>query len=533
MYLTQRMNTSLNTDVLIVGAGPTGLSLAAQLTRYGIGFVLIDEKEGATELSKAMIVHARTLEILDQIGLADAAVAHGSVAQQGTLLREGEVRARLNFADIGAQLSPFPFILILEQSKTEKLLYNHLTTNGKTVLWRTRLQRLTQHEAGVLAELSTPDGPATVNARYLVGCDGASSSTRHLTGLSFTGSTYPRLFFVADVDMVFEAEPASFYVTFGERGLLLLFPMEGENRWRIIGNVPDYDENQPAVITPEGVEERVKTMTKRPLTITQVRWLSSYKVHTRHAEQFSEGRCFLAGDAAHIHTPAGGQGMNTGIQDAYNLAWKLALVLTGAAPDTLLATYNEERLANAKRLLKTTDRLFDVAASENWFMQLVRDNLVPGIASIATTRKTIFPIISMTGINYRDSSLSLHGGDESLRVRAGDRLPYFLVDGRGIYDLLTAPCFHLLLFRDGNEPYTELTRAVKEDYGDWITIIAVPLYPHVVDLFGLDKPFVALLRPDNYVGMLSLSRSLTDVRVYMAKLGLVPSSRAGIGSEVR
>ncbi|MBO0949569.1 FAD-dependent monooxygenase [Fibrella forsythiae] len=517
------MQTALKTDVLIIGAGPTGLSLAAQLGRFGIDCLIVDQKEGTTELSKAMVVHARTMEIFDQLGLAQQAIAHGSVVQQVTLLHEGNISARLNFADIGGQLSPFPFVLVFEQSKTERLLYDHLRNHGKDVRWQTGLTSLTQSDEHVLAELQEANGTMLqVEARYVVGCDGASSTTRHLTGLGFEGSTNPRLFYVADVDMEFEAEPMSFYGTFGGHSFMLMFPMEGEKRWRLIGNVPEYDTSQTNTISHGELEIRVKTLIKRPLDITNVRWLSTYKVHTRHAERFSAGRCFLAGDAAHVHTPAGGQGMNTGIQDAYNLAWKMAFVLNGYAQPSLLDTYSEERLANAKNLLKSTDQLFDIASADNWYIRFFRDNLFPTLAGLATqfdaTRAAIFPTISMIGINYRDSSLSQHYGDQALPVKAGDRMPYFLVDGVGVYDRLTAPTFHLLLFSDGSEEHRTLEKSVRDEHSNWLDVSVIPLYPRVVELFGVDKPFAVLLRPDNHIATLSLRLSAADIRAYLTHL---------------
>ncbi|NMG09443.1 pentachlorophenol monooxygenase [Brasilonema sp. UFV-L1] len=514
------METVTKTSVIIVGAGPTGLSVAVQLIRYGIDFVIFDKKEGVTELSKALVVHARTLEIYDQVSLAQKAVQGGEIVQKVVLMHSGKISARLDFSGFGGRLSPFPFLLVFEQSKNERLLYEHLQRNGKDVQWQTELESLTQDADGVKAVLKAANGETQmIEARYLVGCDGASSQTRHLLGLPFEGSTHPRLFYVADVEMEFQADEATFYPVLGYDSFVLIVPIQGEKRWRLIGNMPEYNDQVSPEVTFDQVENKVKQLVQQPIEITYVRWFSTYKVHTRHAETFSIGRCFLAGDAAHIHTPAGGQGMNTGIQDAYNLAWKIAFVLRGYAEDSLLDTYNEERLANAKRLLQTTDQFFDVAAGDQWYLRFFRDNILPSLASFVTqfsaAKEFLFPMVSQIGLNYRDSSLSKHQGDHDFEVKAGDRMPYFLVDGANVYDKLCAPKFHLLIFSDGEHGYQDLKSELEKEYGDLIDFQVIALYPRVVEIFGKNQPFKVLLRPDNYIGFISTEVSLEDLKAYL------------------
>lgn len=514
------METVTKTDVIIVGAGPTGLSLAVQLIRYGIDFVIFDKKEGITDLSKALVVHARTLEIYDQVGLAQKAVEGGEIVQKGALMHDGKISARLDFSGFGGQLSPFPFLLIFEQSKNERLLYEHLQRNGKEVRWQTELESLTQDVGGVRAVLKAANGETqAIKARYLVGCDGASSRTRHFLGLPFEGSTYPRLFYVADVEMEFQADAATFYALLGQDSFVLIVPMQGEKHWRLIGNMPEYNDQVDRDVTFDEIENKVKQLLQHPLEITTVRWFSSYKVHTRHAEPFSVGKCFLAGDAAHIHTPAGGQGMNTGIQDAYNLAWKIAFVLRGNAKDSLLDTYSEERLTNAKRLLQSTDQFFDVAAGDQWYLRFFRDNVLPSLANFVTrfgtAKEFLFQLVSEIGLSYHSSSLSKHQDDRDFEVKAGDRMPYFLVDGANVYDKLRAPKFHLLVFSNGEHGYQGLKLELENEYGDLIDFSVIPLYPRVVEIFGTNQPFKVLLRPDNYIGLISTEVSLDDLKAYL------------------
>jgi 2-polyprenyl-6-methoxyphenol hydroxylase-like FAD-dependent oxidoreductase len=517
------MQNTMQTEVIIVGAGPTGLSLAVQLMRYNIDFVIFDKKEGVTELSKALVVHARTLEIYDQVDLAEKAVARGEQVQKVALMHDGKISAHLDFSDFGAGLSPFPFMLIFEQSKNEHLLYEHLQRNDKVVQWQTELDSLTQDADSVKVAIKTISGETQIiAASYLVGCDGASSPTRQILGLPFEGSTHPRLFYVADVQMEFSGEEGTGYPVLGHDSFVLMVPMQDEKRWRLIGNLPEYEDQIDQEVMFEAIETKVKQLVQLPLEITTLYWFSTYKVHTRRAETFSVGRCFLAGDAAHIHTPAGGQGMNTGIQDAYNLAWKLAFVLRGNAQDSLLATYNEERVANAKRLLQTTDQFFDVAASDRWYFRFFRDKVLPSIAGFVTqfsaAKEFLFPMVSQIGLDYRDGSLSQHQ-QRHFEVKAGDRMPYFLVNGKNVYDQLRSPKFHLLVFSDGQQNY-EYLKLELEKFGEWIDFHVIPLYPKVVEIFGSQKPFKVLLRPDNYIALLSPDCSLEDLKAYFCKVGL-------------
>lgn len=507
----------MKTDVVIVGAGPTGLALACQLMRYGVDFVIIDAKDGTTPYSKAIGVQARTLEIYEQIGLAGDLIALGAKAEGVRLVVGGEVRGKIELSDLGEGLSPYPFLLLVEQGSHEKLLYEHIKSKGKDVLWRTTLESFSQNESGVTANIKTADGAReTIEAKFLVGADGAKSLVRHTLGLTFEGSTFERLFYVADVEINWEYPHDALVVFLMKSNLLAVFPMVGENRWRIVGTFAEEFAKDEGDILYEEIEAQIKQDTElgERLDITKVHWFSVYKVHSRRVNKFSNGRCFLAGDSAHIHTPAGAQGMNTGIQDGYNLAWKLAAVLRGKATLSLLETYDEERSANAKRLLQTTDRVFDFGASEEAFLAFFRTKIFPYIANFAlhfdAVKRFIFPLVSQTGINYRKSSLSHERG--FFKVKAGDRLPYFTVENASIYEKLTAPKFHLLTFYDGENK----APAIGED--DFLDSFEIPLYPNIAELFGASKTFSVLLRPDNYVGLITEDLSGEDARAYLQKI---------------
>jgi 2-polyprenyl-6-methoxyphenol hydroxylase-like FAD-dependent oxidoreductase len=517
------MSETIKTDVVIIGAGPTGLSLACQFDRYGIDFAIVEKNKGVTPYSKAIGVHARTLEIYEQIGLAQKAIQQGAIAGKVRMLVGGEVRGELDLSNIGEGLSPYPFVLMLEQSKNERLMYEYLQSRRKEVLWGTELESFSQNGSGVTAQVKAAGGsPQTIEARYLVGCDGAKSQTRRALGLEFGGSTFERMFYVADAQVDWSFSHDALHVCFSENSFVVFFPLKGEKRYRIVGVFPEEFAKDEGDVLYEEIERRVKEEARLELDIRDVEWFSTYKVHTRHVSRFSAGRCFLAGDSAHIHSPAGAQGMNTGIQDGYNLAWKMALVLQGERDEKLLETYNEERLENAKHLLQTTDRMFQFAAGTDWFLEFLRTNVLPAVAKYIlgfdAVKKFIFPLVSQTGINYRHSSLSQHAGDENFKVKAGDRMPYFLVDGESVYDKLHQPKFHLLAFSDGRSDYQGLKAELEREYADWVYFNVIRLQPQVAEVFGADQPFSLLLRPDNYIGFISPKTSLEGLRAYLGEL---------------
>jgi 2-polyprenyl-6-methoxyphenol hydroxylase-like FAD-dependent oxidoreductase len=514
------MGATHRTQVVIVGAGPTGLSLACQLVRHGVDFFVVEKNAGVTPYSKAIGVHARTLEIYEQLGLAGEAVEQGTVAGKVRLLSGGEVRGGFDLSKVGEGLSPYPFVLMLEQSKNERLLYGYLKSHGRDVLWNTALQSFSQTGEGVTALIKTASGESqAVAAEYLVGCDGAKSPVRHALGLAFEGSTFERTFYVADAQVDWGFAHDALTVSLSKETFVVFFPLKGERRYRVVGVFPEEFAKDEGEVLYEEIEARIKAEAEIDLDIHDVEWFSTYKVHTRHVSNFSKGRCFLAGDAAHVHSPAGAQGMNTGIQDAYNLAWKLALVLKGSAGKRLLGTYNEERLQNAKNLLRTTDRMFQLAADPEWLLSFVRTNVFPAVAgylfSLDSVRKVVFPLVSQIGINYRQGSLSRHVRYDDFKVKAGDRMPYFKVEGESVYDRLREPKFHLLVFTDGRGAVRVSDEETERRYAGLVDFRTLPLSREAAEAFGTGGPFEVLLRPDNYVGYISARASSGGWKAYL------------------
>jgi 2-polyprenyl-6-methoxyphenol hydroxylase-like FAD-dependent oxidoreductase len=514
---------TIRTDVLVVGSGPTGLSLACQLVRHGVDFVVVEKNEGVTRFSKAIGVQARTLEIYEQLGLAEPAVERGAIASRTRLLSGGRVRGEMPLSEIGQGLSPYPYLLLLEQSENEKLLYEYLRSHGKDVQWNTELESFSHDGAGVTAVVKGADGRSrTIEARYLVGCDGASSSVRHGLGLRFEGSTFERLFFVADARVEWDLPHDALQVALARDVFTAFFPMKGEGRYRIVGTFPEGVNKDAGEVAYEEIERQIKSETRIALEISDVRWFSLYKVHSRRVNKFSEGRCFVAGDAAHIHSPAGAQGMNTGIQDVYNLAWKLAFVVKGYAGEKLLETYNEERLKNAKRLLETTDRMFELAAGSNWLLSLIRTTVFPPLAGwfikFDAVRKRVFPVISQIGVNYRGGTLGGDSNGARFKFEPGDRMPYFLVDGRCVYDSLREPKFHLLNISDAEGDSVKATGELEGEYSRFVDYKHFPLHPRAAEVFGAGEPFKVLLRPDNYIALIAPNISPRELRAYFARL---------------
>lgn len=524
------MESIIKTDVLIVGAGPTGLAIACQLIRYGVDFVIIDQKEGTTPFSKAIGVQARTLEIYQQIDLAEALINEGQVTRHVRLLEGGEARAEVPLTKLGEGMSPYPYLLIVEQRKHEHLLYEFIKGHGRDVCWQTSLSDFSQDDRGVAATIVNANGQEQrVAARYLVACDGAKSPVRTGLGLKFEGSTFERLFYVADVNLKWEFPHDMLTSCVARDRSTAFFPMKGEDRYRIVGVFPENTDKEAGEIVYEEIERQIIEDTELELDIYNVNWFSTYKVHSRRVSEFSSGRCFLAGDAAHIHSPVGGQGMNTGIQDGYNLAWKLAMVLRGEADPKILDSYDEERGAVAKRLLETTDRMFDLLMDPAWLLSFTRRFIFPRVASfmvgLDSVNQFIFPLISQTGISYRERALSAETSDD-FEVKAGDRMPYFLVDGKGVYEWLKAPKFHLVTFSNEGDAVDGQKEEIETKFADVIDYHEFELNKDIAELFGTDKSFSVLLRPDNYIGFLSTKEPLAELTSYFASVIGRPQARS-------
>ncbi|HKR07132.1 MAG TPA: FAD-dependent monooxygenase, partial [Bacteroidia bacterium] len=424
------MNTS-RTKVLIIGAGPTGLMMACQLSRFGIDFIIIDKNPGPSEKSKALAVQARSLEIYGQMGIADKAIEQGQKSKGANLVVKGKKIIRIPFGDIGRQFSAYPFLHILEQNKNEQLLIEYLGQKNISVTWNSELLNFSQRDKELKATIKTKNDQQEIMTDWMIGADGGKSAVRHLLNLEFSGDTYENIFYVADTKVEWDLGYNELIGYLSKKTLTAFFPMKGEKRFRLVGILPEQFQDEENV-TFSDIQSVIKNSIETKIDFSDTKWFSVYRLHHRCVNHFREGRCFLAGDAAHIHSPAGGQGMNTGLQDAYNLAWKLALVIKKIAGEKLLDSYNAERLPLAKRLVKTTDRAFGFGVSRNIFTQFARINIFPFFIRWLMNKKFFqtfaFKGISQIAINYRKSFLSkTQLQNPSSKFKAGDRIPYCFI----------------------------------------------------------------------------------------------------------
>jgi 2-polyprenyl-6-methoxyphenol hydroxylase-like FAD-dependent oxidoreductase len=419
----------VDTDVLIVGAGPTGLMLANQLGRRGVRTTIIDRHSGPAVETRALGVQARTLEIYAKLGLAARALELGKRGTGANVWADGRKTARVPLGEAGRGLTPYPFILILGQDDNERIMGDKLRDWGLAVEWRTELTHLDQQSDHVRATLKQPDGASReVRAAWVAGCDGAHSAVRELNRIDFPGAPYQHVFFVADTvatgSMV--ADEVNAYLW--RDGFHLFFPMRGDDHWRVVGILPHVLRDK-ADVSFDDVIPSIEGEAGQDLSFSACSWFSMYRISHRAAARFRDRRCLLLGDAAHIHSPVGAQGMNTGLQDAYNLAWKLALVVAGRADPALLDSYEGERIPIAQRLLNTTDRAFRLVVSDNPMAGVMRTKVVARIAARAMQRPAIqrfaFRVVSQIGIHYRDGPLSCTLGTWPRDApQAGDRFPW-------------------------------------------------------------------------------------------------------------
>lgn len=502
-------SAAMDVDVLIVGAGPTGLMLANQLARHGVRMMVIDRHSGPAQQSRAMAVQARTLEIYAKMGIIDEALALGEKATGANMWANGRWTARIPVGDIGKDMSPFPYVLMLGQDDNERIMGARLHDLGVDVHWKTELVSFEQQPGYVEAVLKQPDGSvARIKASWVAGCDGSRSPVREMSGIGFPGAPHEQTFFVADTEATGPMKQGELNVYLWKDGFHLFFPMKGKDRWRVIGILPVYLRRRDD-LTFEEVVPAIRQEAGAALDFKSCLWFSTYRIHHRAAERFRDRRSFLLGDAAHIHSPAGAQGMNTGLQDAYNLAWKLALVVQGRADPALLDTYEQERIPVAQRLLATTDRAFQIIVADGWFGALFRTKVMARVAAIAMrferVRTLAFRTISQVGISYPKSPLSqtLSGLPKGGPV-AGDRFPWlklkFQADDvvEDLFEKLDDTRFNLLVI--------EQTAPAKEllGLGDLCLVHAIPvdsLNTAETARAHIPQPSFYLLRPDGHVGL--------------------------------
>lgn len=506
----------MKTQVLIVGAGPTGLSLALGLAGTGIDVLIIDDKSGPGTQSRAMAMHARTLELYDQFGLANEMVDAGIVLRRIRLRTSDKhyhshETAILELGDAGQDMTPFPFILCYPQDEHERALVKAVEARGIAIRWNTSLRDFVHAGDGVEAEIAAADGTIEkVVCSYICGCDGAHSQVRRSADIAFDGGTYSQRFFVADVKLDGDFQ-TDLIACLGEENLMLMLPVRSRGMERIIGLVP-VALGDRAELSFEEVRDTAEHMLG--VSVSEVNWFSSYRVHHRVAERFRSDRAFLLGDAGHVHSPVGAQGMNTGIGDAMNLSWKMAARLQGKADDRLLDTYEAERIGFARTLVASTDRAFTPMVASGVGGALTRRLLAPSLLRVASrlsgARRAIFRQLSQLHIEYRQSPLSV---GRLGKLHAGDRLPWIGNDPDDNFRASTTRGWQIHTYGVVDDAFERmLNDAGWPVFGfQWDAKAAAA---------GLVENASYVIRPDGYIGFIQAQQDARAILDYFAGAGL-------------
>jgi 2-polyprenyl-6-methoxyphenol hydroxylase-like FAD-dependent oxidoreductase len=498
-------------DVLIAGAGPTGLVLALWLTKLGVNVRIIDKTAAAGTTSRALAVQARTLELYRQLDLTDSVLQRGHKVPAINLWARGKRAARVSFETIAENLSPYgPFVF--PQDQHELLLIERLAAAGVIIERNTELLRFNSSSDAVSATVRTADGrEESCKFDYLAGCDGARSIVRQGIGAGYPGGTYDQLFYVADIDGAGPALDGELHIGLDQADFLAVFPLKGAGRARLIGTVRGARAAHPEKLRFDDVSAAAIEHMK--VKVRTVNWFSTYHVHHRVADRFRQGRIFLLGDAAHIHSPAGGQGMNTGIGDAINLAWKLHGVLAEHASDALLDSYEVERRAFALKLVATTDRGFTLATAESRTAAFIRMRIVPialpALFKLAAARKYLFRAVSQLVIDYRMSAIS---SGSAGRIHGGDRLPWAKTSHRDNFDTLATPQWQLHVYGSvsANLAAWCASRVTLQAF-EWEAAYAAA---------GFTKDAMYLIRPDAYIALAHKEQDPAIIERYLWQHGL-------------
>ena len=502
--------------VLVVGAGPTGLALATELRMAGVRCRVVDRSaDRPAYQARALTMWPGALTVLARHGIAGAVADRGLRLAGASYYSGSRVVASLRFPDAG------PVPMCIPQPDVEEVQRDNLAGRWDTAVeWRTALVEVREHPGGVEAVLEGPAGREHVEVAWVVGCDGAHSLVRELAGIGFVGSTYPGSYILGDGTVAGATSPDEVHYTLHSDGVLVLVPLPGGGL-RVFADATAAGWEDPrAPLTVEQLQEVVDRRAPYPLCVETLRWSTRFEVHQRKVEAYRRGRLLLAGDAAHIHSPAGGQGMNTGIQDAGNLGWRLALVLRGAGPE-VLDGYGAERAPVANAVMRASHLQTRMWNTRSPVGRGVRDALLGGLSRTGILRRRVLPLLAQDDLDYRGSpSVGPRGGRRAI----GDRVPDVEVHptaggppGR-LSDLLAEEPRHVLLLWPGSDPddigaarvvTAEATGLadrlrvlvlvepdVAQAVADLPAMLVPPGHRPVADLAGCR---MALVRPDGYL----------------------------------
>jgi 2-polyprenyl-6-methoxyphenol hydroxylase-like FAD-dependent oxidoreductase len=504
---------TMDTNVLIVGAGPVGLALAGDLARYGVSVRIVEKAAQRTDKSKALVLWSRSLELMDRMQCSGPFLSQGLKIKTVSVTAGNDEIANLTLDGVE---TAHPYALMLPQSDTERLFEEYLNSRGVRLERNVELTSFVASPNSVVSTLRHPDGQEeTFQSGWLVGCDGAHSTVRHQLGMEFVGETMPSNWIVADLHLSGIANAEEISIAWHSAGILALFPISPP-RWRVIADVRNTDDGvAPQEPTLDEVQTILDERGPGGISASAPIWLTGFHINERKVADYRSGRVFLAGDAAHIHSPAGGQGMNTGIQDAFNLAWKLALVTRGScAAEPLLDSYSAERSAIAKMVLAGAGRATDVALLRGEIKQSIRNHLASFVFGLSPVRKKVAEVLTEVSIGYPESQLNGKGMHHSGGPAEGERAP--IRDDEPPIGAGDSPRFALFAEEDGERGIELLGE-----------------YPKLLEP-TLRKPFHAgglwLVRPDGYVALASKQGRWQDVANYLDRFK-TPLMQANVVSE--
>lgn len=522
-------------DVLVVGAGPVGLFCAYELKRYGLNCRLIDKKNSLSEQSKALGLHIRTLDLFTDVGLIDEVLAQGQRVTGVVFKSQGKTLMHTTFESIKANRH---FLIDLPQNKTERILYEGLLAKGLNVEWQTTLHALSQHEEGVVATVVNEQGmQEEIHASWLIACDGAHSTVRHLSQLAFIGAGYPQQWWLADLLIDWALPDDKMMIYLSKEGPLACFPM-GNKRYRLVLTAPASATKEPDL---EAIRQAFAVRSSDKGCLTEPLWITTFSLHHRQIQHYRCQRVFFAGDAAHIHSPMGGQGLNTGLQDVYNLVWKLALVQNHQVSASLLDSYHAERFPVGKAVLVKTHVMTKMILWKNPLLIRLRNRLLSFMLSIPKIANTFARDVAELAISYAKSPI-VNDLARDKRLRAGSYLVdfplYALTDTTlpiPLSTVIQGRQHHLLLVASANHAdfstLVAIAQWIQADYASLIVPhLVVPLampvdkrYHFAVWRYANDAPFGArelaiLLRPDKYIGLTLAPVTRQAIEGYLMRL---------------
>lgn len=494
-------------DALIIGAGPTGLTLACELIKRGLSVRIVEQLSSPTDQSRALALHSRTLEIFEKMGLIEIFLKRGQIVRR--------FKAHLNYAPLfEAEFceldTPYPFVLIVPQADTERILAEHFIQLGGKVERGISLQSL----QGNLATLLHANGSEEkVAAKWIFGCDGAHSAVRRALSLPFTGAQFPETFALADVEVESPLPNDQFQVYFHPQGIGAFVPLPNPHHYRIIALLPEKIEKSSIHMDIAFFQHLLETYSKLGIKIKRADWMSLFTIHRRITPKMRVGNVFLLGDAAHIHSPIGGQGLNTSVQDAFNLAWKIGLVHQRLGKEILLDSYEAERYPVAKSVLRNTTLGTQLASSR--FSRRFIMPLVGILMRNTRIRKKLLRGVSELNIAYPNSPI-IGWGHGCKGPKSGERAPdAVLTNNVRLFSLLCHPLHTLICF--GKEELTPLLHAVKASYSQ--TVHPICISPEeageAVKIYSLEFPCFYLIRPD---GVIAYSFRSLDPRPFLSYL---------------